>query len=594
MMDVVNSATPKMDCESEDLPGAWKKFHQHVEFVFKGPLSNKTEEQQCNYLMLWVGEKGRSVFSTWTITEANQKLLDSYYVAFKKYVEPKSNKVFARYKFQSKIQTEAESTEQFIAELKLLVKSCGYASPDEMVRDRIVFGTKSPKVREKLINKGSDLTLENAVEIARLHEMSTAQLKTMAEDNKEAAVHAIHNANASARVTDSKEKPFDCYSCGHNHSRGQCPAYGQRCHRCKGWNHYANKCKKTSGGEQSYRSGQSYNDAKTSGQSYRGKSRRWYNKKSVNMVDDDYDYESDSDSVSQGVSQFFIHTVDNAKSDCAESWKIKIKMNDETVLCKIDTGAQCNVLPKAVFDMLKLGRESMVKSKAKLVAYSGHQLKTVGKTTVNCEYKNVMYPITFQVVENVSSPIIGANTSENELGVIKRVYSVVDGTGINLNDKLTESDIFTKYDDVFTGLGCLEGEVDIKLKDDAQPVVNPPRNVPVAIRETLKDELESMVKKGVLSRVTEPTEWVNSMVTVVKPSGKLRICLDPRNLNQSVQREHYPMNTIDSVLTQVKGAQYFSVLDASAGYWQLKLNEKSSKLCTFNTPFGRFRYCCDV
>jgi hypothetical protein len=169
----------------------------------------------------------------------------------------------------------------------------------------------------------------------------------------------------------------------------------------------------------------------------------------------------------------------------------------------------------------------------------------------------------------------------------------VDGTGFDSkknNVKLTEAELFSEYKEVFTGLGCLDGEVNIKLKENAKPVVHPPQNLPVAIREKVKDELENMVKQGVLARVTEPTEWVSSMVAVVKPSGKLRVCLDPRDVNPSIQREHFPMNTIDTVLTKVQGAKYFSVFDASAGYWQLRLNENSSRICTFNTPYGRYRY----
>ena len=90
-------------------------------------------------------------------------------------MKPKSNRVFARYKFHQKVQQEGETFEQFLTDLKLLVKDCGYG--DEMVRDRIVIGCHSTKTREKLIQEGSDLTLEKAIDIARTDEMSKAQLK---------------------------------------------------------------------------------------------------------------------------------------------------------------------------------------------------------------------------------------------------------------------------------------------------------------------------------------------------------------------------------------------------------------------------------
>ena len=56
-----------------------------------------------------------------------------------------------------------------------------------------------------------------------------------------------------------------------------------------------------------------------------------------------------------------------------------------------------------------------------------------------------------------------------------------------------------------------------------------------------------MQQLGVIAPVSKPTDWVSSMVTVVKP-GKLRICIDPRHLNSAIKREHYPMPTIEEVL----------------------------------------------
>ena len=71
-----------------------------------------------------------------------------------------------------------------------------------------------------------------------------------------------------------------------------------------------------------------------------------------------------------------------------------------------------------------------------------------------------------------------------------------------------------------------------------------------------------MEAEGVVVKVVEPTEWVNSMVTVVKPNGKLRICIDPKDLNKVIEREHFPMKTIEEVVSKMSGAKVFSVLDA--------------------------------
>ena len=99
-----------------------------------------------------------------------------------------------------------------------------------------------------------------------------------------------------------------------------------------------------------------------------------------------------------------------------------------------------------------------------------------------------------------------------------------------------------------------------------------------------------MEETGVIEKVTIPTDWVNSLVVVEKPNGKLRICLDPRDLNAAIKRPHYPMPTLEDASSKLTGACFFSKLDAKSGYWQMKLTEQSSYLTTFNTPFGQYRF----
>lgn len=50
------------------------------------------------------------------------------------------------------------------------------------------------------------------------------------------------------------------------------------------------------------------------------------------------------------------------------------------------------------------------------------------------------------------------------------------------------------------------------------------------------------------------------------------------------------MKTIDEVASCLQGAKIFSIMDAASGFWQLKLDDESSRMCTFNTPIGRYRF----
>ena len=91
--------------------------------------------------MLWVGDKGRHIYSTWTIEDGDEKKLKTHYDKFEEYSKPKSNKIYNRYVFKSCVQKENESFEQFVTELKTLIKDCDYpaATTDEHIRDQIVF-----------------------------------------------------------------------------------------------------------------------------------------------------------------------------------------------------------------------------------------------------------------------------------------------------------------------------------------------------------------------------------------------------------------------------------------------------------------------
>jgi hypothetical protein len=155
---------------------------------------------------------------------------------------------------------------------------------------------------------------------------------------------------------------------------------------------------------------------------------------------------------------------------------------------------------------------------------------------------------------------------------------------------LTIEDLQSEFPDVFTGLGKLPGQYSIEIDRDVPPVVHAPRKVPVALKDKLKHELDRLEKEEIITTIKdEATPWVNSMVVVDKP-GKTRVCLDPKDLNRAIKRCHYPMPTIDDILPDLYNAKIFSVMDAKDGFCQVELTTESSKLTTFNTPYGRYRW----
>ena len=112
------------------------------------------------------------------------------------------------------------------------MKDCEYGqAEDDIVRDRIVFGTKSAKVHEQLIDIGSDLTLERAIEVARVDEVSVQQLKEMT-DETEQGVHAVKKKNWRHKDSKPNAATHTCGRCGRQHGDAPCPAMGKVCRKC--------------------------------------------------------------------------------------------------------------------------------------------------------------------------------------------------------------------------------------------------------------------------------------------------------------------------------------------------------------------------
>ena len=128
------------------------------------------------------------------------------------------------------------------------------------------------------------------------------------------------------------------------------------------------------------------------------------------------------------------------------------------------------------------------------------------------------------------------------------------------------------------------------MKPDAVPVKHRPRKVPVHLQDAFHEEVERLVKIDVLEKVTEPTEWVNSFVIVEKVidssnahspnhviKKSIRLCIDPKDLNEALEREPYYSRTIDELISMFAGAKVFTIVDMDKGYWQVVLHPESRK-----------------
>ena len=155
------------------------------------------------------------------------------------------------------------------------------------------------------------------------------------------------------------------------------------------------------------------------------------------------------------------------------------------------------------------------------------------------------------------------------------------------------SEILEKHAQVFTGVGKLKNfELKLHINPDVTPVQQPIRRIPYHTRKNVSAELQRPQQLDIIEPVKGPTSWVNPIVVVPKPNGKIRMCLDMRRANEAIIRERHVIPKIDDVLTELHGAKYFSKIDLREGYHQIQLHEDSRDITTFAKHEGLFRYKC--
>ena len=151
--------------------------------------------------------------------------------------------------------------------------------------------------------------------------------------------------------------------------------------------------------------------------------------------------------------------------------------------------------------------------------------------------------------------------------------------------------LLEKYSDLFDGtLGKWKGtEVDLELKEDAKPYHAKAYPVPRVHKDTVYNEVQRLVRIGVLKKVNR-SEWAAPSFIIPKKDGRVRFISDFRELNKRIRRKPYPIPNIQEMLLNLEGFQYATSLDLNMGYYHLELSARSKEMCTIVFPFGKYEY----
>lgn len=517
-----------------DMSKEWKLWKQQYEyFEVATGLDKKPENIQFATFMSAVGYSAIQIYNS--LPASANITLKQVKEKFDLYFSPKLNITFERYKFHKILQNDGETIDEYVTRLRLQAQNCEFEQlKDSILRDQLILGIKNDSVRTKLLSE--DITLEKAIKICQATELAQKQT---------AEIHSEHEKNVCLVQKTDNKKTFDCRNCGKNHAVRSCPAFLHVCKICKKKNHFERMCKRNV-----------------------NKQRNNFRNRDVACFDEN-ELNSESDSSDP---ELFIGCVANNNKVNDNNFSEIVIIGEDKYLFKLDTGAQCNVLPKKIIDRLNTQNipTSLRQCKVKhLISFGNHKITVLGEVDLKCKIAQKTNKINFKIVSGDVTPILGAKTCE-ELQLVKRINE------LQINEAL------------FEGLGCFKNFVyDIDLVDNPKFEICPARRIAFKIRDTVKKELDKMVKMGVIEPTNKPTPAVSPMV-VVRQNNKIRICIDPTSVNQNIKRRHFPMNTIEEISAQLYGAKYFTILDCKKGFWQIPVSDRTKEILTFSTPWGRY------
>lgn len=542
----------------------FKFFKQQVEiYMTATETDGKSKEIQVARLLNLMGTEALKVYNTLVTEENPDKEISAIISRMEKYCSPRTNEIMAHYKFFTAKQN-SDNFDIYLTRLKELIKPCNFGQMEgKLLKTQIILGIQCRDTLERLLRE--DMTLEKVVSFCQSVE---AAERNCQELGKSMEVHKIIKKNFKASSSSKAKLTINnCSRCGNTHLINACPAYGKVCNKCKKLNHFSNFCKFTFDSVPKF--------TKNNKSQFKKENKKFYKQNLINTIDSDT--EISDENLIFSINQVKIKEINNKK------WFQVIYVNETQINFQLDTGAETNVLPYNLYKIIN-SKEPIQQTNAKIESYGGYKLNTMGTVLLKCKVKDIVKDVHFIIVDHTNCvPILGLNTCIS-LNLVQRINQLDFKKSSELDKFISQNK------EVFEGLGTFPEIVKIKIVKGAVPKANPPRRIPLALKDRLKQTLKVLVSKQIIEPVDEPPEWVNNIVIVEKSDKTLRICIDPSELNKSILREFYPIPTLEEITPKLANKNIFCVFDLKDGFHQIKLDKVSSDYCTFSSPFGCYKF----
>ena len=468
------------------------------------------------------------------------------------------NVIFARHLLASRRQQSGETLSEFLRELHKFSKDCNIRAVsaeeyrEELIRDTFINGIASSFIRQCLLeNEELDLQTAfdqaNALDLAQKNSeaymtpvtQATAAMATSQGDEHNIAISTeIPTESSLAAIRKDERK---CYFCGVVHSRSECPAREEHCHKCGSKGHFSKVCRS----KKTYKS----------------------NKLTTAAL-----FSSSSSSVLAAC----------PKSLSQASVNISVKRQNLSAL--IDSGSSDSFISEQIVRKLKLHVHPS--SQDISMALSTAKARVLGHCFADINLHGHVYAATcLGILKNLCSDVILGQDFQRKY---KRVVIEFGGSKPDLLIPGTMPVCALSE----ASLG--EPSFFANLLPGCKPIVTKSRHFSKNDRSFIHQEITQLLAENIIEPRTSP--WWAQIVVVKDPflRHKKRLCMDySQTINQYTELDGYPLPRIDDMVNTLAKYKLFSTFDLKSAYHQVPIKE-SDMIYTGFEANGRLYHFCHV
>ena len=280
---------PKLDWTRDNkIFDRYQIWKEKVELIFSSALEESSAKQKVSYLRYWMGEQGIPLIKKWTAlgkldfsnpvevpaTEGARRIplssgyiLQNYWDLLEAEFRPKGNKLLSVIELWTQSRQGSKTLNEWLTYIYNLVESCNYGdSSERIIRDVLIIGCNSDKAKDKIVQQGEKIKLQEVIEILQLEDSTRQTLSEMTS-----TMQKIHYASYEKKKGTGKKQKFQsnsnvssssssgqkqdstgpqklCYQCKKSFTKGHekvCKVLNAKCNACGIEGHFEVACKKS-------------------------------------------------------------------------------------------------------------------------------------------------------------------------------------------------------------------------------------------------------------------------------------------------------------------------------------------------------------